>query len=424
MGHRDYDQDYGMAKQFLEGYTHENEVGEIVPKYGPMLTNLAKREEVLMTIDLADLEGLNPELAEAVTGNTNRYMKIFQAAIDELLSTYENLKPRVNCLLDSGNDMRLSIVDHLKPRLGLGQRQHNSNETPQGRSGSGAKTSILDSLYPRELLRRYEIAFKPVSLVPIAIRAVNASSVGKLITVRGIVTSVTGIVPKATVVAYQCNTCLYETFQVVEGSEFIALIECKSPYCVSFESRGILRLNEFFSKLVKFQEITIQEHPDQMPSGLIPTALTVFASGEQTRKCEAGDHVSISGVYSIAERLNFVKGKTKLSYETYIQASYIIQMNKTACGELNTAPLSNDEALRLIRGRRNFLHILSKSIAPDIWGHKDLKIALLLLLVGGVDKAPNDMKVRGNINICMVGDPGVAKSQLLHFVESLASRCE
>lgn len=65
---------------------------------------------------------------------------------------------------------------------------------------------------------------------------------------------------------------------------------------------------------------------------------------------------------------------------------------------------------------------LATSLAPEIYGHLDVKKALLLLLVGGVDRRPNGMKIRGNINICLMGDPGVAKSQLLHYIDRLAPR--
>ena len=67
---------------------------------------------------------------------------------------------------------------------------------------------------------------------------------------------------------------------------------------------------------------------------------------------------------------------------------------------------------------------LAMSIAPEIYGHEDIKKALLLLLVGGIDKSPQGMKVRGNINVCLMGDPGVAKSQLLSYVNRLAQRSQ
>ena len=72
----------------------------------------------------------------------------------------------------------------------------------------------------------------------------------------------------------------------------------------------------------------------------------------------------------------------------------------------------------------DFYEKLATSIAPEIFGMEDVKKALLLLLVGGVDQSPNGMKIRGNINICLMGDPGIAKSQLLGYIDRLAARSE
>lgn len=66
---------------------------------------------------------------------------------------------------------------------------------------------------------------------------------------------------------------------------------------------------------------------------------------------------------------------------------------------------------------------LAASVAPEIYGHEDIKKALLLMLVGGTTKETGDgMKVRGDLNICLMGDPGVAKSQLLKYISKIAPR--
>lgn len=70
----------------------------------------------------------------------------------------------------------------------------------------------------------------------------------------------------------------------------------------------------------------------------------------------------------------------------------------------------------------DFYEKLASSLAPEIYGHEDVKKALLLLLVGGVDCTPHGMKIRGNINILLMGDPGVAKSQLLSYIDRIAPR--
>lgn len=68
---------------------------------------------------------------------------------------------------------------------------------------------------------------------------------------------------------------------------------------------------------------------------------------------------------------------------------------------------------------------MAQSLAPEIYGHEDVKKALLLLLTGGVEIRPQaGLRIRGNINICLMGDPGVAKSQLLGFVSRLSPRSQ
>jgi DNA replication licensing factor MCM5 len=64
---------------------------------------------------------------------------------------------------------------------------------------------------------------------------------------------------------------------------------------------------------------------------------------------------------------------------------------------------------------------IGKSIAPSIYGHPDIKKAIACLLFSGVPKKlPDGMKLRGDINVLLLGDPSVAKSQFLKFVDRVA----
>eukprot|EP00644_Phytophthora_capsici_P019084 jgi/Phyca11/133607/e_gw1.586.1.1 len=79
--------------------------------------------------------------------------------------------------------------------------------------------------------------------------------------------------------------------------------------------------------------------------------------------------------------------------------------------------------LRLQEGEENVYEVLSQSLAPEIYGHEDVKKALLLLLIGGVTKRMDEgMKLRGDLNVLLMGDPGVAKSQLLKHIATVAPR--
>ena len=91
---------------------------------------------------------------------------------------------------------------------------------------------------------------------------------------------------------------------------------------------------------------------------------------------------------------------------------------------MDPCPTVHPNTSSLLHLEQNLYDKLAMSLAPEIYGHEDIKKALLLLLVGGVDRSPQGMKIRGNINICLMGDPGVAKSQLLSYIDRLAPRCE
>ncbi|XP_038642652.1 LOW QUALITY PROTEIN: DNA replication licensing factor MCM7, partial [Scyliorhinus canicula] len=208
----------------------------------------------------------------------------------------------------------------------------------------------------------------------------------------------------------------------IQSPTFMPLIMCPSRECQTNKSGGRLYLQSRGSKFVKFQEIKIQEHTDQVPVGNIPRSMTVYSRGENTRLAQPGDHVSITGIFLPLMRAGFRQVVQGLLSETYLEAHRISQMNKTEDDELGTQELSEDELKQITE--EDFYEKLAASIAPEIYGHEDVKKALLLLLVGGVDQSPKGMKIRGNINICLMGDPGVAKSQLLCYIDRLAPRSQ
>uniref|UniRef100_A0A9J8CA51 DNA replication licensing factor MCM7 n=2 Tax=Cyprinus carpio TaxID=7962 RepID=A0A9J8CA51_CYPCA len=277
--------------------------------------------------------------------------------------------------------------------------------------------------YPSELMRRFEVYFRPPStLKPKVVRDVKADSIGQLVTVRGIVTRATEVKPMMAVATYTCDQCGAETYQPIASPSFTPLIMCPSQECVTNKSGGRLYLQTRGSKFIKFQELRIQEHSDQVPVGNIPRSMTIYARGENTRVAQPGDHVAVSGIFLPLLRSGFRQAVQGLLSETYLECHCITLMNKTEDDELGTEELS-DEELRQIT-EEDFYEKLAGSIAPEIYGHEDVKKALLLLLVGGVEQAPRGMKIRGNINICLMGDPGVAKSQLLSYIDRLAPRSQ
>ena len=149
--------------------------------------------------------------------------------------------------------------------------------------------------------------------------------------------------------------------------------------------------------------------------------MTIHVNGNLTRLMNPGDVVHLGGIFLPVPYTGFQAIRAGLLTDTYLEAHDVYQLKKqytemqmTPTIERKIAELQQDPAL---------YDKLAQSIAPEIYGHEDVKKALLLLLVGGVTKITGDgMKIRGDINVCLMGDPGVAKSQLLKYISKIAPR--
>lgn len=225
-----------------------------------------------------------------------------------------------------------------------------------------------------------------------------------------------------TVATYTCDQCASETYQPIASGTFIPLERCSSDECKASRSSGRLHLQTRGSKFVKFQELKVQEHSWQVPIGNLPRTLTIVARGEQTRRALPGDHVVVTGIFLPKARSGFRQIMAGLLADTFLEAHRIVVTNKTQDEE--EEEMSDEEFKHVIERENITIERLALSLAPEIYGHLDLKKALLLLLVGGVDSNTFGMKIRGNINICVMGDPGVAKSQLLTFIDRIATRSQ
>jgi DNA replication licensing factor MCM7 len=287
--------------------------------------------------------------------------------------------------------------------------------------------TLADDKFPAELTRRYTLVFKPRSTIAnnpakaLAVRQVRGEHLGHLITIRAIATRVSDVKPIVQVSAYTCDRCGCEIFQPVSDRQFGPLTMCPSQDCTKNQAKGQLHPSSRASKFLPFQEIKVQELAEQVPIGQIPRTLTVLCKGTSVRKVNPGDVVDISGVFLPTPYTGFQAMRAGLLTDTNLEAHYILQ-HKKAYSEMIVD-------FRLVRRIEKFrqsgqvYELLAKSIAPEIFGHLDVKKALLLLLIGGVTKTVGDgMKIRGDINMCLMGDPGVAKSQLLKYISKVAPR--
>lgn len=286
------------------------------------------------------------------------------------------------------------------------------------------------SMFPPELTRRYNLNIKPVtpsgssnerSTKAMAVRQVRGEHLGHLITIRGIATRVSDVKPAIKVNAYTCESCGDEVFQPVSAKQFTPLTECPSKACKENNTKGQLFLSTRASKFLPFQEVKIQEMADQVPVGHIPRQLTAHCHGALTRTVNPGDVVDLAGIFLPTPYTGFKAIRAGLLTDTYLEVQHVTQ-HKKAYDDIILAQSTVRRMNELERSGQLY-EMLARSIAPEIFGHIDVKKALLLQLIGGVTKEMGDgMRIRGDINVCLMGDPGVAKSQLLKYITKVAPR--
>ncbi|KAJ1565707.1 Mcm2-7 hexameric complex component [Nowakowskiella sp. JEL0078] len=254
-----------------------------------------------------------------------------------------------------------------------------------------------------------------------SVREIKGANVGQLVTIQGIATRTTNVKPLAIVLCMSCERCGSEIFQEVTSKEFIPLSVCPSQWCKQNNTKGKLIMQTRASKFLKFQEVKIQELTEQVPMGHIPRTMTLHLYEDLVRSLSPGDNVIVSGIWMPTPYEGFKAMRAGLIADTYLEVHHIEKLKK----QYNQMDLS-EEVLNHISElvqNGNLYTKLARSIAPEIFGHDDVKKALLLLLVGGTTKqTPDGMKIRGDINICLMGDPGVAKSQLLKYISKIAPR--
>jgi DNA replication licensing factor MCM7 len=391
-------------------------------KYVHQLQQVADRKQAHITIDLDDLaeyESNLPDdlarglkLVSSIEQNAKHYIDMFSRAVDRCLPRpAENITFKAD-VLDVVLSQRLLLTQQTQEALAEG--------LDPGR----------ETIFPPELLRRYGLSFKPISPTgssdersnkPMAIRAVKGEHLGHLITIRGIVTRATEVKPAILVGGYVCDRCGEEVFQPVTARSYTPLLECPSQDCKTNNTKGQLIAVPRVSKFSPFQEIKIQEMADQVPVGHIPRQLTVHAYGGLVRQLGPGDMVDIAGIFLPMPYTGFKAIKAGLLTDTYLEAQHV-RSHKKAYDDMLLAQPTIRRMDELERSGQLY-EFLSRSIAPEIFGHPDVKKALLLQLIGGVTKEMGDgMRIRGDINICLMGDPGTAKSQLLKYISKVAPR--
>jgi DNA replication licensing factor MCM5 len=259
-----------------------------------------------------------------------------------------------------------------------------------------------------------------------SIRGLTATNVSHLVRIPGIVIGASTLSSKATSLHIQCRNCgNVEHIAVNSGFSGITLPRvCSRPKGLD-DGSDKCPLDPYFvvhekSQFIDQQVLKLQEAPDDVPVGELPRHILVSADRYLANRVVPGSRCTVMGVFSIYNSQKNSKNSGAVAIRNpYLRAVGIqtdISHNQGGA-TMQFTEEEEQEFLEMSR-RPDLYEIFSSCIAPSIFGNADIKKAITCLLMGGSKKIlPDGMRLRGDINVLLLGDPGTAKSQLLKFVE-------
>ena len=236
------------------------------------------------------------------------------------------------------------------------------------------------------------------------LRALRAVHVGRLIQVEGIVVRATEIKPMLVEAHFECMHCGEIQIIKQETGRYTPPVACTNQGC---PNKRDFRLILHESKLTDWQMITIQEKPEDLLPGASPRSVPCRLLDDIVDSVRPGDRVTIVGILNTSSTQGLKRG-AKLTFDPWIEVIHITPSEEGG-GKLEITPQEEREILEFSKNP-NIHNIIMRAIAPMIHGLEDEKKAVMLLLFGGRDKEIGQgIKLRGQPNVLLVGDPGVAK---------------
>ncbi|KAL6926948.1 MCM DNA helicase complex subunit [Hanseniaspora valbyensis] len=298
------------------------------------------------------------------------------------------------------------------------------------------------------------------------IRDLRETNLQSLIKVHGVITRRTGVFPQLKYVKFDCLKCGQVLGPIFQDSNQ----EVKINYCSNCKSKGPFKMNMEKTVYRNYQKLTIQESPGSVPAGRLPRHREVILLWDLVDTVKPGEEIDVVGIYkntydgvlnaktgfpvfstiieanSVKRREGFAGRKSLKDKEFKLNKENNdddVEMGLSSDDDNNSDSNNNDDDgndsddeldpfaytekdeqdfIKLSKEKYVIDKIIS-SIAPSIYGHKDIKTAVACSLFGGVAKNINGKhSIRGDINVLLLGDPGTAKSQILKYVEKTSHR--
>eukprot|EP00917_Polyrhabdina_sp_WS-2016_P012483 GHVP01027400.1.p1 GENE.GHVP01027400.1~~GHVP01027400.1.p1 ORF type:complete len:828 (+),score=162.71 GHVP01027400.1:229-2484(+) len=275
----------------------------------------------------------------------------------------------------------------------------------------------------RSLFEDYDKVFEEVHVKIVGTTVIDElcnlrnDNINTLVRIRGVVTRRSVVFPQLRLVKYTCGKCgrligpIYQ--EVHKENKPNSCTECggKGPFTISVDNTSYRN----------YQTIRLQESPGKVIAGRLPRSKEVILIRDLVDSVKPGEEVEIIGIYknNYSRQLNLQNGFPVFS--TAIEAHSVIKDENY----LSSFGLTDDDkqSIKELSRDPKIVERLTNAIAPSIFGHKDIKRAVCLALFGGQEKnIQGKHRVRGDINVLLLGDPGTAKSQFLRYVSKTAYR--
>jgi len=234
------------------------------------------------------------------------------------------------------------------------------------------------------------------------IRAIRSPDVNTLVAVQGIVRKATDVRPKIEEAAFECQRCGTLSYIPQSGG-------FQEPHeCQGCERQGPFSINYDQSTFVDAQKLRVQERPEGLRGGETPQSIDVDLEDDLTGKVAPGDYVTTTGVLRI-EQQSSNSEKTRM-FDVYMDGHSLV-MEDEAFEEMDISEEEKQEIIEISRSEDVYDRMV-ESIAPSIYGYEEEKLAIAMQLFSGVTKhLPDESRIRGDLHILLIGDPGTGKCQ-------------
>ena len=292
---------------------------------------------------------------------------------------------------------------------------------------SRAIKEVLQERFPKYAQKieheiRARIANYPVQR---SLRQINAEIIGKMTSVSGMVLRASEVKPLAKELVFICPIGHRTDVILEKGLTITTPIKCSNEKCTHKE----LSLEPQSSRFIDVQFVRLQELPEDLPPGQLPHYLDITVKQDLVDDARPGDRVALTGIVRIEqEKMSGVSKTNSPLYRLRLDGNNVEFLggkgSKTSRRiQREESSPEEEKTIKSLSKSPDIYDRIIDSYAPHITGHRIIKESILLLMAGSTQRQLQDgSKIRGDINIFLVGDPGTAKSEMLKFCARIAPR--